>query len=108
MKTISISGISFKDPDYVNAVANRMKTYLAIRDGLIIRKPCELCGKEAIAHHEEYENYLEVRWLCWSHHNLIHATFRGGQRARRITLPPDIKEAAKIIRELSLKKVHII
>jgi hypothetical protein len=27
MKAISISGIIFNDPDYVDAVLNRMKTY---------------------------------------------------------------------------------
>lgn len=41
----------------------------AIRDGRLIRKPCEVCGAEKVeAHHDDYNKPLEVRWLCRKHH----------------------------------------
>ena len=46
-----------------NAVNN------AVRDGKIVRKPCEVCGAEKVeAHHEDYSKPLEVVWLCKPHH----------------------------------------
>lgn len=45
----------------------------AIRDGRLIRQPCEVCGKEkAQAHHDDYSKPLEVRWLCTKHHAAWH------------------------------------
>ena len=40
----------------------------AIRDGRLIRKPCEVCGEIAQAHHDDYSKPLDVRWLCTKHH----------------------------------------
>lgn len=40
----------------------------AIRDGRLIRQPCEVCGATAQAHHDDYGKPLEVRWLCTTHH----------------------------------------
>lgn len=41
----------------------------AIRDGRLIRQPCEVCGHEiAQAHHDDYSKPLDVRWLCTTHH----------------------------------------
>ncbi len=40
----------------------------AIRDGKIIRKPCEICGAKAQAHHDDYSKQLDVRWFCQKHH----------------------------------------
>ena len=41
----------------------------AIRDGRLIRQPCEVCGKDkAHAHHDDYSKPLDVRWLCTTHH----------------------------------------
>lgn len=45
----------------------------AIRDGALVRKPCEVCGRlPTIAHHEQYERPLDVVWLCQVHHTLRH------------------------------------
>lgn len=41
----------------------------AIRDGHILREPCEVCGNvKAQAHHDDYGKPLDVRWLCTKHH----------------------------------------
>lgn len=40
----------------------------AVRDGRLVRKPCEICGRTAQAHHDDYSKPLDVRWLCSAHH----------------------------------------
>jgi hypothetical protein len=40
----------------------------AVRDGRLIKQPCEQCGKPAQAHHDDYRQPLKVRWLCRKHH----------------------------------------
>jgi hypothetical protein len=45
-----------------NAVSN------AVRDGRLLRQPCEICGAKAEAHHEDYTKPLEVRWMCFKCH----------------------------------------
>lgn len=45
----------------------------AIRDGKIIKLPCEECGrKDSEAHHEDYSKPLMIKWLCRKHHGEIH------------------------------------
>jgi hypothetical protein len=40
----------------------------AIRDGRLLKQPCEVCGLVAQAHHDDYSKPLDVRWLCVKHH----------------------------------------
>ena len=42
----------------------------AVRSGLLVRGPCEVCGTTANvqAHHDDYSKPLEVRWMCFKHH----------------------------------------
>ena len=41
----------------------------AIRDGRLIRQPCQVCGEEkSQAHHHDYSKPLDVHWLCRKHH----------------------------------------
>lgn len=40
----------------------------ALRNGHLIRQPCEVCGSGAQAHHDDYSKPLDVRWLCTTHH----------------------------------------
>jgi hypothetical protein len=45
----------------------------AIRRGLIVRKPCEVCGAaETDGHHPDHDRPLAVRWLCRHHHRQVH------------------------------------
>lgn len=45
----------------------------AIRDGRLVRSPCEVCGHwKSEAHHDDYSKPLEVRWLCFKHHRELH------------------------------------
>lgn len=49
----------------------------AIRNGVLVPQPCRICGKKAIAHHEDYSKPLEVDWLCHKHHRERHAELGG-------------------------------
>lgn len=45
-----------------------------LRDGKLEKKPCEVCGAaKSVAHHDDYDKPLEVRWLCQGHHKQWHA-----------------------------------
>ena len=66
----------------------------ALRDGKLKPLPCETCGKtgdgyhRVVAHHDDYAQPLNVRWLCGSchkHHHLKHGPGR---------FPSDIGAAA--------------
>lgn len=72
---------SRQDGDYVTEYRSRYpKKYTAtnavnnaVRDGKLQPKPCEVCGKvRAVAHHDDYNKPLEVRWLCQAHHMQWH------------------------------------
>lgn len=45
----------------------------AVARGDLTPRACEVCGAAAaLAHHDDYERRLEVRWLCDRHHRLHH------------------------------------
>lgn len=46
----------------------------AVRDGRLIKQPCEACGtfENIHAHHDDYAKPLSVRWLCAKHHSEHH------------------------------------
>lgn len=51
------------------AVAN------AVKKGVLVRQPCEVCGATKVhAHHDDYSKLLDVRWLCPAHHTEWHKT----------------------------------
>lgn len=53
----------------------------AIRDGRLIRGPCEMCGAEKVqAHHDDYDKPLKVRWFCRSCHVAHHKAERETMR----------------------------
>ena len=77
MKEIIFEGKVFKEPDFINEKIFNNKTRYAIKNKTLVRQPCEICGnKDVFAHHETYSDYLNVRWLCRSHHLKLHAIFR--------------------------------
>lgn len=44
-------------------------THKAVRDGVLSKLPCEICGDIEIEfHHEDYDRPLKVNWLCKKHH----------------------------------------
>lgn len=44
-----------------------------IRYGVISPSPCEICGRlEVQAHHSDYNQPLNIRWLCCEHHRALH------------------------------------
>lgn len=54
----------------------------AIREGRLMRAPCEVCGAaKSDAHHDDYAKPLAVRWLCRSCHKKHHAEFGPGLNA---------------------------
>jgi hypothetical protein len=70
---------------------NRAHTALkrAVDRGLIHRQPCEVCGDElAHGHHEDYTKVLEVKWLCYTHHQAEHRRLGWGITGRKRTHPP--------------------
>jgi hypothetical protein len=49
----------------------------AVRDGRLVKQPCEVCGALKVeAHHDDYSKPLDVRWLCNSHHKIADAERR--------------------------------
>lgn len=45
----------------------------AIRNGALVQQPCEVCGATKVdAHHDDYSQPLNVRWLCRKHHREHH------------------------------------
>lgn len=55
--------------DHADKVHARSIVSHAIRDGKLIRKPCEVCeDPKSQAHHDDYSKPLEVKWLCLKHH----------------------------------------
>lgn len=52
-------------------------TAAAIRRGRLVKQPCEVCGAASVqAHHDDYSNPLDVRWLCRAHHEETHQLMR--------------------------------
>ena len=50
-----------------------IKTHNAIKNGRLIKIPCEVCGNiKSQAHHKDYRKYLDVKWLCFKHHREAH------------------------------------
>lgn len=49
---------------------------MLLRKKTITRKPCERCGENGQAHHEDYTKPLQVLWLCARHHQQRHSYLR--------------------------------
>lgn len=62
-----------KNPDRKTNDKVRLAVFRAMKRGLIQREPCEGCGTagmqvngipSVVAHHDDYNRPLDVRWLC--------------------------------------------
>jgi ribosomal protein S27AE len=54
----------------------------AIKNGVLQRRSCEICGNERVeAHHDDYDLPLKVRWLCNTHHHDWHSKHGEGANA---------------------------
>jgi len=52
----------------------------AVRSGALKQSPCEICRSEkSVAHHDDYDFPLRVRWLCQAHHKQWHAKHGEGK-----------------------------
>jgi len=85
-----------KDPEYKERIYRQHRKWVEgnavkraahvivgnrIRDGSLTKQPCEVCGETKVdAHHNDYENPLEVRWLCRKHHAEHHKNERKKDR----------------------------
>jgi len=46
----------------------------ALVSGALQKQRCEVCGHAAVdAHHDRYDEPLNVRWLCRRHHVRLHS-----------------------------------
>lgn len=54
---------------------SRLATRAAIKAGILVREPCEVCGDEPThAHHEDYDRPYDVVFLCPFHHRTLHGS----------------------------------
>lgn len=66
----------------------------AIRDGRLVRQPCEVCGDEnSEGHHEDYSKPLDVIWYCSKHHAERHVEIRRIQRMMRNNPPINLTQS---------------
>lgn len=55
----------------------------AIKTGRLEKGSCEICGSlKAVAHHDDYDKPLVVRWLCQVHHKQWHSAHGEALNAR--------------------------
>ena len=54
--------------------AVHVKVGNAIRDGHLVKQPCEVCDttENIVAHHCDYNKPFDVMWLCAQHHSDWH------------------------------------
>jgi len=54
------------NPEKVKA---QRKVFSALRNKTLFKKPCEVCGSNLTqAHHGNYQDPLNINWLCKQHH----------------------------------------
>jgi len=57
----------------IQKLLTRMIMRKAIKSGILVRKPCIVCGnKKAEGHHQDYSKPLDIKWLCDLHHQHLH------------------------------------
>ena len=63
----------------------RQQTHSLIRKGVIIKETCSACGEKKVqCHHNDYDNPMDVEWLCIKHHMEKHGkVFTGIKKSRK-------------------------
>lgn len=57
--------------------AAHMAVQVAIKSQKLFKQPCQVCGNpNSEAHHDNYEEPLNVLWLCSKHHAARHVQLR--------------------------------
>lgn len=62
-------------PNYASLIVHK-----AVKEGRLVRQPCEVgidCKGRVVAHHDDYDRPLDVRWFCERHHRLHHYRLEG-------------------------------
>jgi len=84
----------------------------AIRDGRLVRQPCEVCGATSSksvaidAHHRYgYDDPLLVVWLCRSHHLIEHN--HPGVRTQVVSLFEDGVYQSEIARMVGVSRQRV-
>lgn len=56
----------------------------AVKSGELVRQACETCGSaKAVAHHDDYDKPLSVRWLCQACHVQHHVALANHETDRQ-------------------------
>ena len=64
--------------------------YNAIKNGIIQKGVCEVCGSfDVEGHHDNYSKPLNVKWLCPMHHSWLH---KGREEATLLETPNQVAE----------------
>ncbi len=71
------SSIKYSKNNKIKRQAHRI-VHRAIESGKLVRLPCEKCNssEDIEAHHDNYNEPLNVRWLCPKHHAELHNLYR--------------------------------
>lgn len=78
---VAVQAWKARNPQKVRA---HRKVARAKRAGRLVPMLCEVCGApNAQAHHDDYRNPLDVRWLCPKHHRAEHLRLRREEKAAR-------------------------
>jgi hypothetical protein len=68
-----ISQIIGKTPEQTMKRACREQLAKAVKNGIVVKQPCSVCGEtKSEAHHEDYNKPYDVIWLCRYHHSALH------------------------------------
>ena len=72
----------------------------AIAKGELMPQPCETCGYSITvhAHHDDYRDSLNVRWLCPFHHKAQHKVISYAKKEQK----RDIEYASSLIKQMGL------
>lgn len=80
VEKVKVSGRKINTPPSgISRAAAHQMVCRAVKKGELAKQGCAVCGKKkANAHHDDYQNPLDVTWLCQSHHAEKHKSLGWG------------------------------